>query len=76
MDDDDDTRVTTHRFTRVDILPLVLDLLEGVLDALHKSSMLAYNMAARHANYKHEQAKFRTEAALDIERITEGNGDG
>lgn len=74
--DDDTTTQTAHRFTRVDVLPLILDLVENVLGALHDTSLLAYNMAARHANYKHQQAKFHTEAALDIERITGADGDG
>ena len=74
MDDyDDEDR--EMRFLAADIPPLVLGLLEGILGAIHAASVTAYNVAARHANFRHEQELFREEAALEIETMTgEANG--
>lgn len=74
MDDDyDEDR--SMRFLAADIPPLVLGLLEGILGAVHAASVTAYNVAARHANFRHEQELFREEAALEIETLTgETNG--
>ena len=75
MDDDDDYEKRSMRFMWVDIPPLLLGLLEGITGALHQSAVIAYNVAARHANFKHDQAAFREEAALEIETLT-GDTDG
>lgn len=75
MDDDDFFNVEniSMRFMRSDILPLALGLLEGIAGAIHSTTVTAYNVAARHANHKHQQDDFRRAAELDIETITEGD---
>ena len=76
MDDDDfDVETSSMKFMAVDILPLILGFTENVLGALHSTAITAYNVAARHANFKHEQAVFREEAAIEIETLT-GEVDG
>jgi hypothetical protein len=76
VDDDDiyftDVEETSMRFMRCDIAPLVLSLIEGIAGAIHATTVTAYNVAARHANFMHEQAVFHEEAAIEIETMTEG----
>jgi len=78
VEDDDWTDVETRsmRFMKCDIAPLVLGLVEGLVGAIHASTITIYNLAARHANHIHEQAAFREEAALEIETLTTGEVDG
>ena len=40
--------------------------------AIHQNVVIAYNVAARNANFQHEQLVFREEAAIEIETLTEG----
>jgi hypothetical protein len=78
VDDEDffpDVEDTSMRFMPCDVLPLALGLLEGVASAIHASTVTAYNVAARHANFKHNQAVFLEEAAIEIETLT-GEADG
>ena len=73
MDDDySDYETRSMRFMKADIAPLVLGLFEGIAGAVHASAVTAYNVAARHANWRHEQAVFHEEAAIEIETLTEG----
>jgi hypothetical protein len=74
-DDYDDYETRSMRFMRCDIAPLVLGLVEGIVGAVHATTVTAYNIAARHANHKHEQAVFYEEAAIEIETMT-GETDG
>lgn len=67
---------TARQFIKADLWPLTLGLLEGLLGALHSASVTAYNVAARHANFMHQQDAFRKEAALEIETITAEPTDG
>jgi hypothetical protein len=73
--DDDEVETRSMRFIVADIPPLVFGLLEALTGALHQSLVVAYNVAARNANFKHEQAIFREEAAIEIETLT-GETDG
>jgi len=79
MDDDDECYFEpngAHQFRVDDLAPLVLNLVEGILAAFHSTAVIAFNLAAGHANFKTQQAQFRQEASLDIERITSESADG
>lgn len=73
--DDDDYETRSMRFLAADIAPLVLGMVEGIVGAIHAASVVAYNVAARHANFRHEQETFREEAAIEIETLI-GEVDG
>lgn len=78
MDDDDDCTPSTpavRRMRRADYVVLGCFILDEVVSALHTCTVKAYNLAAMHANYVHEQATFREEAAIEIETLT-GERDG
>ena len=70
--DDEEVERRSMRFIAADIPPLVLGLLEALTGALHQSLVVAYNVAARNANFQHEQLVFQEEAAIEIETLTEG----
>lgn len=72
---DDEVEDRSMRFMAADIPPLVLGLLEGIVGAIHQSVVIAYNVAARNANFAHDQAIFHEEAAIEIETLT-GETDG
>ena len=72
---DDGVERDSMRFIKADIAPLVLGLLEGIIGAIHQSVVIAYNVAARNANFQHEQLTFHEEAAIEIETLT-GDVDG
>lgn len=72
---DDDVERINMRFIAADIPPLILGLLEGIAGAVHQSLVIAYNVAARNANFQHDQLTFREEAAIEIETLT-GETDG
>lgn len=72
---DDEVEDRSMRFMAADIPPLVLGLLEGIVGAVHQGLVIAYNVAARNANFAHEQAIFHEEAAIEIETLT-GDSDG
>lgn len=66
----------SRRFMRTDLVVLGLDLVGGVLNSVVNTLATARNLAAAHANYKVEQHAFHEEAALEIEQMTSGDGDG
>jgi hypothetical protein len=69
--DDDEIETRSMRFIAADIPPMVLGLLEGIAGAIHQSLVVAYNVAARNANFQHDQLTFREEAAIEIETLLE-----
>lgn len=73
--DDDEVESGQMRFIPADIAPLFLGFLEGIIGAWHQSLVVAYNVAARNANFQHEQLIFQEEAAIEIETLT-GETDG
>lgn len=73
---DEEVETNSMRFIAADIAPLVLNLMVNVVGAVHSSLITAYNVAARHANFLHDQATFREEAAIEIETLTTGELDG
>jgi hypothetical protein len=73
--EDEEYETRSMRFMPCDIAPLVFGLIENVLGAVHASSITIYNVAARHANFKHEQAVFYEEASIELETLT-GENDG
>jgi hypothetical protein len=73
--EDEEYETRSMRFIRADIPPLFLGLIENLAGAIHASTIVAYNVAARHANHMHEQAVFHEEASIEIETLT-GEADG
>lgn len=73
--DEEEYETRSMRFLRADIAPLILGLIEGITGAIHATAVVAYNVAARHANHMHEQAVFYEEASIEIETLT-GEADG
>jgi hypothetical protein len=81
MDDDNDFEFVTsspvqRRAIPFDFVVLGAFLLDELAGAIHSTATAAYNLAAMHANYLHDQATFREEAALEIETMTTGESDG
>lgn len=68
---DDDTPKPVRRFQASDLVVLTLDLVTNLIDAIGQTGYKAYNVAAMHANWRHEQRRFHQEAAQAIESITE-----
>lgn len=65
----------TRRFTRIDLVVAGLDFLFNVAGDVAACFGQLRNVAAMHANYQSSQHDFAVEAALEIERITEGEAD-
>lgn len=76
MDDDHTPRRPPARpFHWADLFVLGFDIIANLADAVNDTALQARNLAVMHANHVADQHRFRQQAALEIETMTQRGDD-
>jgi hypothetical protein len=67
---------TGRRFLKIDTVVVGLNLARGIAASFAQSLELAQSLVAMHANYQVERHALAEQAAIEIETMTRGEGNG